>query len=237
MRGEVLFFFDLEVVPREATLEEIEELGKGTAPSNYRDPDKIARYESHKAEELYRAWAFDPLNCEIVCCSYAIGTLETTKHGEVLFDAGMVRTLRIDQHDIIADLDRIAEGLLRETQRRIKVIAHNVKGYDAPVLMAAALRSGSTNLVQLLRFEKPWESNLWDTLEWWRTHCSTGGRRSSAKLDSIGRFLGVGSKMQGMDGSKVFDEYRDGNLDLIVEYCEEDVRLLARVYERLLIAI
>ena len=136
MRGEVLFFFDLEVVPREATLEEIEELGKGTAPSNYRDPDKIARYESHKAEELYRAWAFDPLNCEIVCCSYAIGTLETTKHGEVLFDGGMVRTLRIDQHDIIADLDRIAEGLLSETQRRIKVIAHNVKGYDAPVLMA-----------------------------------------------------------------------------------------------------
>ena len=43
--------------------------------------------------------------------------------------------------------------------------------------------------------------------------------------------------MQGMDGSRVFDEYRDGNLDLIVEYCEEDVRLLARVYERLLIAI
>ena len=146
-------------------------------------------------------------------------------------------TLRVDQQDIIADLDRIADGLNREVRRRVRVIAHNVKGYDAPVLFASAVKTQSVALIRLLNFDKPWESKMFDTCEWWRQHASTGSRKSSAKLDDIAKYLDVGSKTEGMDGSKVLDVYRDGGLDKIVEYCEQDVRVLSSVYERLLPAL
>lgn len=236
MKDEVLFFFDLEVVPRDAPVEEIEKLGAGSAPKNYRDPEKIKAFELKKSEELYRAWAFDPMNCEVIVCSYSIGTLTHHKDGPPTFDPGVVCSLKVGEHDIIADLDRIAAGLLSEVRRTVRVIAHNVKGYDAPVLMAAAIRTDSVNLVRLLSFDKPWESRLWDTCEWWRTHCSTG-RRSTAKLDSIAKYLGVGAKTEGMDGSKVLDVYQEGGLEDIVKYCEQDVRVLAAVYRKILVAI
>ncbi len=237
MKDEVLFFFDLEVVPREATVEEIKKLGAGAAPSNYRDPDKIKAYELKKSEQIYREWAFDPMKCLIICCSYSIGTLKYHKDGSREFDPGVVCTLRIDKHDILADMERIAEGLNREVRRRVRVIAHNVKGYDAPVLFAEAIRTSSTSLISLLNYDKPWESKMFDTCEWWRKHASTGNRKSSAKLDDIAKYLEVGSKTEGMDGSKVLDVYRDGGLDKIVEYCEQDVRVLSSVYERLLPAL
>ena len=241
MKDEVLFFFDLEVVPREATAEELAKLGAGTAPANYKDPAKIKAYEDAKAEKLYRDWAFDSLNCEIVCCSYSIGLLKRHKDGTVEFDAGMVRTLRSDKDDIIADLDRIAAGFLHaeigrqgRPPRRVRVIAHNVAGYDKPVLMAQAVKTQSLSLMTLLYSEKKWESRLFDTCEWWRNHASTGGKRSSAKLDAIAKFLGVGAKTEGFDGSKVFDAYKAGLMDEICDYCEQDVRVLSAVYERLL---
>jgi len=229
---DLLFFLDLEVVPRDATPEEIRELGKGTAPSNYKDEAKIAAYEERKSHELYRKWSFDPLNCHVVCCCYAI---VTATYGEGTTVTPTVSTLRSDKHDIIADLDRIAEGLLNHPRRRVQVIAHNIKRYDSPVLMALAIRSQSTHLVQLLNFDKPWESRLFDTCEWWKEHCSTGmgARRSSAKLDHVAKFLGVGSKTPGMDGSKVFDVYREEGVGPIAAYCEDDVRLLQRVYAKL----
>ena len=236
MRDEVLFFFDLEVVPREAPVEEIERLGVGSAPKNYRDVDKIKAYELRKSEELYRAWSFDPMRCQVIVCSSSIGRLIHQKNGPPTFDPGVVCSLTIDEHDIIADLDRIAAGLLSEVRRTVRVIAHNVKGYDAPVLMAEAVRTGSLNLYRLLDFDKPWESRLWDTCEWWRTHCSTG-RRSTAKLDAIAKYLGVESKTEGMDGSMVLDVYRNGGLEEIVKYCEQDVRVLSAVYRKILVAI
>jgi len=229
---DTLFFFDLEVVPREASLEEIQALGKGSAPSNYRDPDKIEAYENKKAEELYRKWSFDPLNCHVIVCSFAI---VTSAYGERTTVAPTVSTLRSDQDNIIAELDRIAEGLLNHPRRRIRVVAHNIKRYDSPVLMAWAIQSEASHLVQLLNFDKPWESRLFDTCEWWKDHCSTGfgARKTSAKLDDVARFLGVGSKTPGMDGSKVFDVYREQGCGPIAEYCEDDVRLLQRVYAKL----
>lgn len=46
--------------------------------------------------------------------------------------------------------------------------------------------------------------------------------RAYAKLDEIATILGLPGKM-GMDGSKVWDEYQNGNIKQIRDYCETDV--------------
>ena len=59
------------------------------------------------------------------------------------------------------------------------------------------------------------------------------GHSGRVSLDELAKILGVGSKTEGMDGSKVWPEYQAGNLDEIVSYCADDVALLKRVYNRL----
>jgi len=54
---------------------------------------------------------------------------------------------------------------------------------------------------------------------------------SSAPLDEIATLLGFPGKL-GMDGSKIWDEYRAGNLIGIRNYCETDVLNTYLVYLR-----
>ena len=230
---ELVFFFDLETVPIEMTKEDIIEFGKGRAPSNYRDPDKIKNYELKKAEEIYRSFSLDPMKCHVLVCCYAVGSV-TWADGVKSIELGEIKTLRSDKHDIVSELDRIVGGLTEGLKRRPKVtlVAHNIKKFDAPVLMAQAVKCGAPHLVDMMNFDKPWESCLFDTNEWWRVHCCT--TRSTSKLDVIGRFLGLGSKTEGMDGSKVLDVYQKHGIDPIAEYCKQDVELLQAVYQHLL---
>jgi hypothetical protein len=50
-------------------------------------------------------------------------------------------------------------------------------------------------------------------------------------LDKIAKFLGLGGKEEGIDGSKVYDMWLEGQLEKIEKYCREDVELVREVYK------
>jgi predicted PolB exonuclease-like 3'-5' exonuclease len=64
----------------------------------------------------------------------------------------------------------------------------------------------------------------WDKWRW-------GGRHAS--LDALARVLGLPSSKQGMDGSRVYEEFCAGRHDEIACYCMRDVELVRRIYCRL----
>jgi predicted PolB exonuclease-like 3'-5' exonuclease len=63
---------------------------------------------------------------------------------------------------------------------------------------------------------------------WWL------GDRRKVSLDDIAWALGIeSSKTAEVEGSKVFDLYQAGRLDLIREYNLNDVRVTRKIYERM----
>lgn len=108
-------------------------------------------------------------------------------------------------------------------------VGHNFRAFDAPFIYKHAIRSGiNVKIGQRFRFNK-FRGNIADTMELWG--CDVWG--SKTKLDTIARFLGVGHKTDGIDGSRVFDYWRDGRVDEIKSYCCDDVELTRAVYKRI----
>lgn len=108
-------------------------------------------------------------------------------------------------------------------------VGHNIRGFDAPWIFKHAIREKvRPGRRQQFAFNK-FRGNIADTIDMWS--CDVWG--SKTKLDTIARFLGVGHKTDGIDGSQVFDYWQDGRVDEIKAYCCDDVELTRAVYKRI----
>lgn len=118
------------------------------------------------------------------------------------------------------------------------LVSWNGGGFDLPVLNYRALLHG----VSAPRY---WESGENDQSFRWNNYLSrfhyrhtdlmdviAGFQpRANAPLDEIATMLGFPGKM-GMDGSKVWGAFRDGEIKAIRDYCETDVLNTYLVYLR-----
>jgi hypothetical protein len=109
-----------------------------------------------------------------------------------------------------------------------ELVGHNILGFDLPFIFQRCL----AHAIQVRPFVNLAEYNVrgvFDTMHrWWL------GARRYVSLDDIAWALGIeSSKTAEVEGSKVFDLYQAGKLDLIREYNLNDVRLTRKVYERM----
>jgi predicted PolB exonuclease-like 3'-5' exonuclease len=118
------------------------------------------------------------------------------------------------------------------------LVSWNGNGFDLPVLHYRALIHG----VQARAY---WDTGIFDRDTKWANYLkryefkhtdlmdvlALYGGRNNAPLNEIALLLGLPGKL-GMDGSKVFDAYRDGKLAEIRAYCETDVMNTWLVYLR-----
>lgn len=109
-----------------------------------------------------------------------------------------------------------------------EIVGHNIIGFDLPFIFQRCL----VNSISARPFVNLGEYNVrgvFDTMRhWWL------GDKRRVSLDDIAWALGIeSSKTAEVEGSKVFDLYHAGKLDLIREYNLNDVRLTRKVYERM----
>ena len=118
------------------------------------------------------------------------------------------------------------------------IVSWNGKGFDLPVLHYRALLHG----ISAMRY---WENGDNDNSFRWNNYLSRYHARHTdlmdvlagyemrayAPLDEVATMLGFPGKM-GMSGAKVWDEYRQGNITGIRDYCETDVANTYLVYLR-----
>lgn len=109
-----------------------------------------------------------------------------------------------------------------------ELVGHNIIGFDLPFIFQRCL----AHSIQI----RPWVNlgeynvrGVFDTMHrWWL------GAKRHVSLDDIAWTLGIASsKTAEVEGSKVFDLYQAGKLDLIREYNLNDVRVTRKVYERM----
>ena len=132
-------------------------------------------------------------------------------------------------------IERFFDGLDRFSPQ---IVSWNGSGFDLPVLHYRALRHG----VSAPRY---WESGENDSSFRYNNYLSryhnrhldlmdvlaAYNNRAFAPLDQVATLLGFPGKM-GMSGGKVFDEFQEGNIQGIRDYCETDVLNTWLVYLR-----
>lgn len=107
---------------------------------------------------------------------------------------------------------------------------HNIKGFDIPFVCNRALAHGLT-LPSPLRLagKKPWEVQHVDTMELLKH-----GGKEHISLDNACLMLDIPTpKGEGIDGSQVWQAYKDGRLKAIMEYCKRDVVATRALYYKL----
>lgn len=103
------------------------------------------------------------------------------------------------------------------------IVAHNGDRYDIKFIKTRAIKHGLPMLVNYPQF---------DTLKVAKKKFSF----NSNKLDYISEFLGFGNKLK--TEMKLWDDIifnkSEQAMDKMIEYCNEDVRLLEKVYDKLI---
>ncbi len=132
-------------------------------------------------------------------------------------------------------LTRFFDGIDRFTPT---LVSWNGSGFDLPVIHYRSLLHG----IQAPRY---WDTGSDDKNFKWNNYLSRFHERhtdvmdvlagyqprATARLDEIATLLGFPGKM-GMSGAKVWDNYLDGDINGIRNYCETDVLNTYLVYQR-----
>lgn len=175
-----------------------------------------AAYKARKGIESDQDAALHPA-FGMVCCAVV---LDTEGDGAPMW----ARLTPGDEDD--ADLLRT---LSTQLPARAALAGHNIKGFDLPFLACRYLANGmpvppALNVVGL----KPWEVPHVDTCEMLKF-----GGRTAISLDDACLMMGIPSPKTSMHGSEVWQAYRKGRIDEIVEYCTADVRATGQLLDRI----
>lgn len=144
------------------------------------------------------------------------------------------RTFRIksffgdDEYRLLAEFAGMLNAL--SAKRDISLCAHNGKEFDFPYLSRRMLIQGIRLPVLLDNAgKKPWEVKLADTMELWKF----GDYKHYTSLALLSHVFGLPAPKKDLDGSRVASVYYlEHDIQRIVEYCEEDVLALTRVFLR-----
>ncbi len=106
-------------------------------------------------------------------------------------------------------------------------VGHNIFNFDLPFLI-------KRSIIHRIRppaisFHRYRSDPIFDTmLEWNRW-----AFRSSVSLDLLAQIFDLESSKKEIDGSRVYQAFKAGKLDLILDYCRRDVELTRAIYDRL----
>ena len=213
-----VFVFDIETVPDVET-------GKRLYDLDGLDAREIASVMMHKRRQE-TGHEFLRLHLHrIVAISVALRTRDS-------FKVWSLGDLDSPEAELV---ERFYNGIEKYTPT---IVSWNGKGFDLPVLHYRALLHG-------IAASRYWETGDNDNSFRWNNYLSRYHARHTdlmdvlagyeprafAPLDEIATMLGFPGKM-GMSGARVWDEYQDGNLEGIRNYCETDVANTYLVYLR-----
>lgn len=106
-------------------------------------------------------------------------------------------------------------------------IGHNVMDFDLRFIYQRSIINGVMPSVDL-SFARYRNNPIFDTMrEWAKWSTNTVG------LEHLALALGIPTPKDGIDGSQVWDFYKQGKVNDILEYCKRDVETTRAVYKKM----
>jgi len=212
-------FLDIETIPcqldgvRQKFIDEIQ------APGQYKKPESIAEWLKENAEsagdEAWRKTSFDGAMGHVIVIGMKVNDLSM----QFMQPHENEKDLLVNFY---AKLDAYCDAA--PTQRPV-FIGHNLIDFDLRFLFQRSVVLGVKPSKYLPFNCKPWDESVYDTMQKW-------GARAGGSLDRITKACGLSGKGD-IDGSMVYDYYKDGKLLEIANYCMEDVELTEQLFNRM----
>jgi len=201
-----LLYFDIETFASwdKPSLDDIE------APSNYKDPQAIAKYKYAHLDKAWRKQALNSLKGQIIAIGYAFDDDDV----EVLYSE--------DEELLLKEFDNI----VAESPYSI-LVGHNILRFDIPFLFHRSLKYRLSNLKVILPSDKNDKSMVRDTLHIFSS--TNYGSDSWYSLDDLAKFFGLESKNS--KGDEIHDFFVNKEFDKITEHCKQDVELTRTIYK------
>jgi hypothetical protein len=110
------------------------------------------------------------------------------------------------------------------------IVGHNIMDFDLPFLYKRS-RINRIHPSVLLSFARYRSSPIYDTMREW-AHWNP--RDAYVSLAELAEILKVGiTKTEGMEGSRIYDQFLAGHHEQIAEYCMRDVQMARAVFYRM----
>lgn len=231
-----LLYFDLETSSEYSTFEELAEMNPRKADlwkvkhdkAVIKDPERW----SMTYEESYKMHT--PLSAEfgrIVCASFC-HLMTTSEDGKMVWYGKMksfydnVATEISEKQKVLLPVSTLMFNLDR-AGKNMRLCGHNIKKFDIPWLAKRMMMKNVDIPPQLqLWGKKPWEVTHLDTGEMW----SFGNWDGYVSLDLLSSSLDIPSPKENMKGEYVGRYFHDHKKYIeIKDYCEEDVKCVARI--------
>jgi len=201
--------FDIETAPLPEAADYLNDIPV-EAPSNYKDPVKIAAYIAEKQAKALADCALDVDLCRIV----AIGTC--MEGGPNV--ATMTAIDAYAETSMLTIFWKVASGR--------HVIGYNCLAFDLPVLLRRSLYLGvSVPAIQIDRFKHPLVSDLQDVL-------SYSGKLTWRGLDFYCRRFGI-DVPDGLKGADIGQAVAEGRWEAVEAHVRADVQKTAMLAARL----
>lgn len=142
--------------------------------------------------------------------------------------------LAIDDGEVITLANDDEFNLLNEFYHTLKMksdafgnvfIGHNILGFDLNVIKKRSIIKNVTPDFKMPFAAKPWDDSVYDTMLRWDA-------KNFTSQDKIALALGLEGKGD-MDGSMVYQYWKDGRIDDIKAYCGRDVITVREIHKRM----
>ena len=187
-----------------------------------------AAYETD-VDDAYRKTSFDGAFGQVCVIGYAIGDdAPQYLKADDLTAASEVALLEAFSC-VLTDLIP-ANEILSTT-----VVGHNVSAFDLRFLVQRHIINGVRphTIITRAAQAKPWEQEkVFDTMIQW----GGSGAKAGGSLDKLCKALSIPSPKGAIDGSKVWDFVKAGEIVQVAEYCAKDVAATRAVHKRMTFA-
>jgi len=224
----MIIYLDTETIPTEDP-EAIAGIAAGIKPpANYKKAETIASWEAHEktavvAEAVLKT-AFDGTYGRIIVIGYAVD------------DAEPIALMGAREDEILAQFFAAISAAAQYAfqggngERLLTFAGHNLVGFDLRFLWQRAVIHRVKMPGGLLKAckAKPWDSVVADTMQMWHPD-----RDKRISLEKLCKALGVPTSKNDLDGSKVYEAYKAGEIERIAQYCVGDVAAMRECFKRL----
>jgi len=213
---EEFVFLDIETLPAHGlTEEELKQAALKKVPANYKLQDTINKWVEENYLEIHKKTALDSNSGRVllVCACNSQG-----KWLSFFFDQDNY------EEAFLKFEERFLDYL---GKRHVLLVGHNIKNFDLLYLRRHSLMCGADRLAGRLASAPSFDTML----EW---NFGTGRDEKWVGLNRLAQLLKIDSqKTGGMNGSQIYEYYQNGRLNDILEYCQNDVYLVHRIFAAL----
>ena len=216
-----LLFFDIETCGQHPDIQSV---------IDHKGPDAAAVFEK-KIKRLHNgsSWTGNldadyknnvslfPEFGRVACVSYGMWTKE-----------GM-QIATVNDSNEYELLKKIANLFYKASTSGYTPTGWNIKNFDVPWLVRRMLMNGVVvPTILSLHGKKPWEMNIFDMKDYWRS-----GSSLDVTFEEAAYGMGIPSPKDDIDGSQVHQVFWEGDIERISKYCEKDVKTMILLAEKI----